>query len=98
MVKVLDLPSADVAIAFGHTDGGELVRRLYGHRDRDRALDRVAVAYERTASFTQMWLGIDVGIPSQAVDTLLRCVSCVRGRVKATGAPYIVGSATSTRS
>jgi integrase len=24
----------DVAIALGHTDGGELVRRLYGHRDR----------------------------------------------------------------
>ncbi len=45
MVNVLDLPSEDVAIALGHTDGGELVRRLYGHRDRDRALDRVAAAY-----------------------------------------------------
>jgi len=53
MVNVLDLPSEDVAIALGHTDGGELVRRLYGHRDHERALDRVTVAYEQTASFSQ---------------------------------------------
>jgi hypothetical protein len=56
MVNALELPSEDVAIALGHTDGGELVRRLYGHRDRDRALDRVAAAYERTASHTQLRL------------------------------------------
>jgi integrase len=72
MVNVLDVPSEDVAIALGHTDGGELVRGLYGHRDHDRALDRVAAAYERTASFTQMQLGVDVGTPSHDVDTLLR--------------------------
>jgi hypothetical protein len=48
MVNLLDVPSEDMAIALGHTDGGELVRRLYGHRDHDRALDRVAAAYERT--------------------------------------------------
>ncbi len=53
MVNVLDVPSEDVAIALGHTDGGELVRRLYGHRDHERALDRVTAAYVRTASFTQ---------------------------------------------
>jgi integrase len=53
MVNILDVPSEDVAIALGHTDGGELVRRLYGHRDHERALDRVTVAYERTASFAQ---------------------------------------------
>ncbi len=53
MVNVLDVPSEDVAIALGHTDGGELVRRLYGHRDHERALDRVTAAYGRTASFTQ---------------------------------------------
>ena len=41
MINVLELPSEDVAIALGHTDGGELVRNLYGHRDRERALDRV---------------------------------------------------------
>ena len=72
MVNVLDVPSEDVAIAVGHTDGGELVRRLYGHRDHDRALDRVAAAYERTACFTQMQLGTDIGIPSQVVSTVTR--------------------------
>jgi hypothetical protein len=56
MVNVLELSSEDVAIALGHTDGGELVRKLYGHRDRERALDRVAAAYERTVSYTQMQL------------------------------------------
>jgi integrase len=56
MVNVLDVPSEDVAIALGHTDGGELVRRLYGHRDHERALDRVTAAYGQTASFTQMRL------------------------------------------
>jgi integrase len=56
MVNELELPSEDVAIALGHTDGGELVRKLYGHRDRDRALDRVTAAYERTANCTQMRL------------------------------------------
>lgn len=45
MVNLLTLSSEDVAIARGHTDGGELVRRLYGHRDRSMALDRVAEAY-----------------------------------------------------
>lgn len=72
MVNELDLPSEDVAIALGHTDGGELVRKLYGHRDHERALDRVAAAYGRTASFTQMRLGIGAGIASPGTDTLLR--------------------------
>jgi integrase len=49
MVNELELPSEDVAIALGHSDGGELVRKLYGHRDEDRALDRVTAAYGRTA-------------------------------------------------
>ncbi len=56
MVNELDLPSEDVAIALGHTDGGELVRKLYGHRDHERALDRVTAAYGRTANYTQMRL------------------------------------------
>ena len=34
-----------MAIALGHEDGGQLVRILYGHRDKDRALDRVVNAY-----------------------------------------------------
>jgi len=45
-----------VAIALGHTDGGELVRKLYGYRDRERALDRVTTASDRVASYTQMRL------------------------------------------
>jgi integrase len=45
MVNVLEMPSEDVAIALGHQDGGNLVRRLYGHRDRQRALDRIVGAY-----------------------------------------------------
>lgn len=49
MVNVLGLDSEDVAIALGHMDGGQLVRKLYGHRDHDRALDRVARAYEQQA-------------------------------------------------
>jgi hypothetical protein len=63
MVNALELPSEDVAIALGHTDGGELVRRLYG--DHDRALDRVVAAYKGTASFTQMQLGDSREMPSQ---------------------------------
>jgi hypothetical protein len=31
-----------------------LVRKLYEHRDRERALDRVTAAYERSASYTQI--------------------------------------------
>jgi len=54
MVNEIELPSEDVAIALGHADGGELVRKLYGHRDRERALARVTAAYERTASQMQM--------------------------------------------
>jgi integrase len=46
MVNVLELASEDVAIALGHTDGGDLVRKLYGHRDRDLALERVQAAYQ----------------------------------------------------
>ncbi len=45
MVNELEMPSEDVAIALGHQDGGNLVRRLYGHRDKGRALDRIIDAY-----------------------------------------------------
>lgn len=31
----------DVAIQFGHSDGGQLIRELYGHPDRDLALARL---------------------------------------------------------
>lgn len=46
MVNVLELDSEIVAIALGHEDGGELVRSLYGHRDRAAALGKVQRAYE----------------------------------------------------
>jgi len=49
MVNVLEMPSEDVAIALGHTDGGYQVRTLYGHRDHGRALDRVIAAAEQRA-------------------------------------------------
>ena len=42
-------PSEDVAIALGHQDGGNLVRRLYGHRDKGRALDRIVGVYAARA-------------------------------------------------
>lgn len=54
MVNILELPSEDVAIALGHEDGGELVRRLYGHRDRSLALDRVQRAYEGATNVRQL--------------------------------------------
>jgi hypothetical protein len=44
------MSSEDVAIAPGNQDGGNLVRRLYGHRDKGRALDRVVGAYADAAS------------------------------------------------
>lgn len=47
MVNVLLLPTEDVAIVLGHTDGGDLVRSVYGHRDKGAALDRAAAAYAR---------------------------------------------------
>lgn len=49
MVNILEMPSEDVAIALGHQDGGNLVRRLYGHRDKHRALDRIVGAYANQA-------------------------------------------------
>ena len=36
----------DVAIQLGHTDGGGLVRRLYGHPSEDRARSRITAAFE----------------------------------------------------
>jgi hypothetical protein len=50
MVNELEMPSEDVAITLGHQDGGNLVRRLYGHRDKGRALDRIVGAYADAAN------------------------------------------------
>jgi integrase len=41
MINELGMSSEDVAVALGHQDGGELVRRLYGHRETERALARI---------------------------------------------------------
>lgn len=46
MYEVLGFPAEDVAIALGHEDGGYLVRSLYGHRDKRRALREIREAYE----------------------------------------------------
>jgi integrase len=45
LYNILELPAEDVAIQLGHEDGGELVRRLYGHRDRARTLARIEGAF-----------------------------------------------------
>jgi integrase len=37
--------SSDVALQLGHTDGGRLVERLYGHPKQDPARDRLKMAY-----------------------------------------------------
>lgn len=37
----------DVAAQLGHTDGGDLVRRVYGHPSRDASLGRVAAGFAR---------------------------------------------------
>ena len=41
----LTLDPADIAQHFGHQDGGELVRKLYGHFDQMRARNRVREAF-----------------------------------------------------
>ena len=46
-LNTLELPSQDVAAQLGHTDGGVLVQRLYGHPDEDLARRRIAGAYTR---------------------------------------------------
>ena len=43
--NVLGLDPADIAQHFGHQDGGELVRRLYGHFDQARARNRIREAF-----------------------------------------------------
>lgn len=45
MVNELEMASDDVAFALGRQDGGNLVHRLYGHRGKGRALDRIVGAY-----------------------------------------------------
>jgi len=45
----------DVVIQLGHTDGGTLVSRLYGHPSEERARARIAAAFahEPVANWSQ---------------------------------------------
>jgi hypothetical protein len=45
--NVLELDPRDIALHFGHQDGGELVRKLYGHPDAARARERVRRAFQQ---------------------------------------------------
>jgi hypothetical protein len=47
---VLELDARDVALHFGHQDGGELVRKLYGHPDAALARERVREAFRQAPS------------------------------------------------
>jgi integrase len=65
MVNELEMSSEDVAIALGHQDGGNLVRRLYGHRDKGRALDRIVGAYATRAENRPKRWGSSTQTPTQ---------------------------------
>jgi hypothetical protein len=45
--NVLALDARDIALHFGHQDGGELVRKLYGHADAKLARKRVRDAFRK---------------------------------------------------
>ena len=46
-VGTLELDARDIALHFGHRDGGELVRKLYGHPDAGLARERVREAFRQ---------------------------------------------------
>jgi hypothetical protein len=41
------ITARDIALHFGHQDGGELVRKLYGHPDAELARERVREAFRK---------------------------------------------------
>lgn len=45
LLDELGLSEYDVSIQMGHTDGGKLVREVYGHRSHARARDRIKMAW-----------------------------------------------------
>ena len=45
--NVLELDARDIALQFGHSDGGELVRKRYGHPDTALARKRVREAFRK---------------------------------------------------
>jgi integrase len=54
LVNVLEMSSEDVAFQLGHEDGGELVRKLYGHRDRNLALRRIDEAFNQAGKVRKL--------------------------------------------
>ena len=46
-INVLGLPDHVIALQFGHRDGGELVRKVYGHPDAKIARERVREAFRQ---------------------------------------------------
>jgi hypothetical protein len=44
---VLGLDARDIAFHVGHQDGGELVRKVYGHADASLARERVRAAFRQ---------------------------------------------------
>lgn len=46
-LNVLELPPHVIALHFGHRDGGELVRKNYGHPDAALSRERVREAFKQ---------------------------------------------------
>ena len=53
--NVLELDARDIALHFGHQDGGELVRKLYGHPDAALARERVREAFRQAPPRRCRW-------------------------------------------
>lgn len=50
LVQTLTLRYSEAAHQLGHTDGGELLRKLYAHPDEEQTLDAIARAFEEAES------------------------------------------------
>ena len=50
LVQTLRLSYGEAAHQLGHTDGGELLRRLYAHPDEQQMLDAIERAFDRDAT------------------------------------------------
>jgi hypothetical protein len=50
--NVLGLDPTDIAQHFGHQDGGELVRRLYGHFEQAKARNRIREEFAEAPTST----------------------------------------------
>jgi integrase len=59
----LELPAQDVAYQLGHTDGGALVQRLYGHPSERLARERIKRATAGKPSAVVSLTGAKPGQP-----------------------------------